>query len=319
MEILEERVRKQKRRFLDGQESKFSYIDPQIVLELLEKGVLPKEIAEIYGCTTDTLKYQMRLKGYEYDGRNLIRRSNIGIDDVVKLREEGYTIRRIASIHGIGLKAVINRLRKGGIEPEEKIEVDEGKIYELYKEGLSKAEIQRETGYSLYFVNKALKNVGIEKRKRKKYDIPMGEVINRFKNGEKPYKIAEELGLQLRTVDDFLRKMGFRTPKRPRLYIPINEVFRLYEEEKLTIEQIAYKFNCSTLTIYDRLRERKRNFNGIRKTQTARFNLPKRKIRADFNKGESITKLSIKYNSTIPTIKKIVQDIIDKRNENPQE
>tara|TARA_Y100000310_G_scaffold26539_1_gene25337 strand:- start:662 stop:1603 length:942 start_codon:yes stop_codon:yes gene_type:complete len=292
---------------LESKDYPFSHIDPEFVNELLDMGYFPKEISEIYGCSKETLKRQMNLKGHPYDGRDLYQRPDVSIEDVVNLHENGHTSKDIARIFDMGVIAVRKRLKDGGVKVNR--EVDGEEIYKLHKKGLSNVKISKLTGYSLYNISKELKNKGIV-RKQLGGSISESRVIKEFENGMKPYRIAKEYGVTAFRVQSILVRNGYELNRRPfRKDVTNEKVVKLYDEENLTIKEIAKKLKCSVLTVYSRLWGSGGELRGHeRRTNRRRFDLPEDEIIERRKGGVSLSKLSNEYGTTIPTLRKILDE-----------
>lgn len=147
-------------------------IDPELVLTLLEEGSRMSEIAQLYGCCDQTIKYQMRLIDPNFDGRqyNKWRKREITVEGVVKLYEELKSSTKIAKLLGVNTHAITDRLKAAGIKLRSlhRGDVTVEKVSELYREYGTTQEVADILNTNPATVRRRLDTAGIKYKKRNK-------------------------------------------------------------------------------------------------------------------------------------------------------
>lgn len=294
--------------------SKFDYINPEVVLEMMENGSTINQIAEIYGCNQKTVAYQMKKKGYEFDGRNYHNRRDILLEDVLIAHNHGKSIIDLAREYNTTEMTIISRLRMAGIQPASKTlpkpnEAETQTIINLANYGLSRAAITRESGYSGYLIEKVLSERGLKTKSHKRADLNHNEVINFYRNIMNIKATALKFGASRNTIEIILNKHGIKKPAsedlpQRRQDIPVDEIRELYKHVNNT-RKIAEIYGCSPTTIANRLREA-----GVQLKEgqgNTRTDLPIKEIRKEYNHGVTISSLTRKYVCSRYLIKKIIQ------------
>lgn len=201
---------------------KISY-DTKELNESLEKGATYAEIAEAYNVSIATVKNWITDNDLPTPQR---KKRGVVISDrdlkMKAMREEGYSLQQIGNAMGITRESVRLALKKQGIV---------GAIGETNLKK-SKREAREES---------------LEEFK----GLHMESIVELVKQGVSLAKIAEEKGVSI----SFMSKLGVSEISKELRDERDMEVKRLYEEEQLSMAQVASKMGLHTLTVLRKLRE----------------------------------------------------------------
>tara|TARA_Y100000034_G_C6693097_1_gene305264 strand:+ start:95 stop:622 length:528 start_codon:yes stop_codon:yes gene_type:complete len=147
-------------------------IDPELVIILLEEGARMPEIAELYGCSDQTIKYQMRIINPNFDARKYHkwRQREITVEKVVKLYEKLKSSTKIAKFFGVNTHAITDRLKTAGVKlrPLYNENITTKEVAKLYKKHKSTTKVAEILNTNPPLIRRRLDSAGINYRKRKK-------------------------------------------------------------------------------------------------------------------------------------------------------
>jgi len=130
MSKLEKRLKEVKRLTHDKRSrrlsTKYSYIDYGTVIELLKSGLKLPQVAEIYNCSVQTLRYQIKIDYPEFNAREYVRWGKTEVSDkqIAKLYEKLKSSGKVAEVVNMSLGGIVRRLKKLDIERQPKVRED---------------------------------------------------------------------------------------------------------------------------------------------------------------------------------------------------
>ena len=179
--------------------SKFSYIDPEVVIGLLESGLRMPQIGEIYGCSFSTVKYQCMIKMPNFNARKHLKwgKWEITVEQVVEMYKELPSCTKIAKILGVNTHAITERLDKAGVarRPLWREDVTQEKVVELYEIHKSVSKVAEILGTNNGLIGRRLKDAGVPIYPRNykietRTDIPDEGVCEFYDKGDSIASIA---------------------------------------------------------------------------------------------------------------------------------
>ena len=185
--------------------SKYS-IDPELVIMLLEEGARMPEIAKIYGCSDQTIKYQMKIINLKFDARKYHkwRKREITIEKTVKLYEKLKSSTKIAKLLGVNTHAITDRLKSAGIDlrPLYNENITSEQVVKLYKKHKNVPKIAKMLNTNEPMIRRRLNEQGIELTNKgiKRVDIPQGEIMVLYNQGKSINSIARKYNASWWTI-----------------------------------------------------------------------------------------------------------------------
>ena len=144
-----------------------------------------------------------------------------------------------------------------GLKPLVLPEETKSKILELFdnRDGLSRTEISRETGVSLYHVTRVLKEEGFVFPRECQHltQEKKAELVKILRSGElSKRQIANEYGVSLMTLYRLIRKEKIDTPRTYNVKTPNPVILRMKElrEQGLALRVISERLKVSPPTVY---------------------------------------------------------------------
>jgi len=146
--------------------SKFSHIDPEFVIGLLEKGFRMNSISKIYGCSPQTLNRYMKESDPTFSVYNYTRwgREDITVEDAVTLYGELKSTTKAGRIYRVTESLIIRRLEKAGIKRRSltREDVTSEKTLALYRIHRSTIKVAALLNASPRLVREKLRQNGID-------------------------------------------------------------------------------------------------------------------------------------------------------------
>lgn len=189
------------------------------ILKLYEEYESARPVAEQLGCSNQTVyrvlqKYDVprthRHPKPEKPKRKLL---EIDVAEAVRMYYCGMGAPKIAEEFGCSAQAVRVRLIDAGVEFRNgglpKCEVDTDEIRRLYLAGMNQKDIAERMGVSIFVVSRRIRQLGLNRRKRRDIPLPMDEVTAMFDDGETLEAIAREFGCSSETIRRRLKAAGY--------------------------------------------------------------------------------------------------------------
>lgn len=238
------------------------------IVDLYEKGLTQKEIAEKCGCSIETVRRIRRKYGVE------ARRTTFSSKDeqrIVKLYKSGLSQKEVAAQFGCYHLTVKKILDKLGVERRRSGRQREFTKHEcrrmatLHEEGWSLPDIASEFFCSRRLVEVALHRLGISTpppppvvRRGSYTPEERRQMADLYRSGLSVREVAVEIGCNVETVSKTLDKLGIkrrRNEARWSKFSPEDRqvMFELFESGMSTSE-IAAKFGCDTRYVSQALR-----------------------------------------------------------------
>ena len=327
---LEDRLKKLKDSTSDSKKlrknTRYSNINPEIIILLLEEGARMTEIAKIYGCSDQTLKYQMRIVDPDFDGRNYHkwRKRDITVETAVKLYDEIKSASKIAKLLNVEIHAITRRLKAAGIKlrPLYREDITVEKVVELYNKYKRTSKVAEILEINIPLVRRRLENAGIEIKRRRKTDpdyvfetkrtdIPVKQVLKLYDNEKSIRSIARKYTASLGIIKGILRSNGREIrkelpPQRPDL--TLKRVTYWYGRIK-SISGVAEKLETDTATIRKRLKKAGVYVKNFHKR--TRTDIPIKKVKDLKKQGRSVSNIAKKYHTKRETIRRILDGYWD--------
>jgi len=289
---------------------KFSHINPDLVVGLLEFGWSMGYISAIYGCSRCTLTKHMKNHDQDFKARKYFIRHRQDVTDeyLTDLYAQLENCSEISDIVDMGRNAISNRLKKAGIEVKKSYREDlyDNKILSIYRIMRNTAKVARLLNTNRHTIRKRLNKIGVDTSRtiwgtrKKRMDINEEEVLELHKS-RGIYKIAKKYHTTPTRIKEILLSNGvpIRAPNSKRTDLPESEVVVDYKTNDL--KTISKKYNTSTRVISRILEEN----NVIMKMGPERKDLPESEIVKGY-KTNTIMVLARKYNVSSTTIRRIL-------------
>jgi hypothetical protein len=205
-------------------ESKYSHISPELVIGLLNEGLRLPQIAAVYGCSPQTISYQMKTHDPSFDARKHIRwgRFDITIESVVELFSQTKSSTRIAKAFGVNTQAITQRLEKAGVKRRtlyrEDIKTD--RVVALYNVIRNTTRIAQLMNTDNATIRRRLNEGGItnemiceqakKNRIRRRSDIPTDEVSRLYANNWSLNALGKKYNASFSTIRKILLREGYK-------------------------------------------------------------------------------------------------------------
>jgi DNA invertase Pin-like site-specific DNA recombinase len=241
------------------------FIDSSVVLDFLKMGLNMKQIGTVYGCSSQTVAYQVRKDYPDFDAREYVRwgKTEISDENLTKLYRELKSCAKVGKVVGMTRTGVDYRLKKMGVKLNQvrRDDVTVAKVIRFYKKYKKTSVVARLLGTSVVTVRERLREGGVEldteyRHERKRIDIDEGEVLRRYDKGESMDAIARNKGANGMTIRRILdrhnRKIRERGHYQRNEDITVDIVVELFNELK-KVTYVAKKLGVGTCLVYDRL------------------------------------------------------------------
>ena len=321
MDNLENRLKKIKSLTDDSRKpqkpSKYSYIDPELILILLEEGARVPEIGEIYGCCAQTISYHMKKIYTDYDARKYHkwRKREITTEKVVKLYKKLRSSTKIARLLHVGPHVVTDRLKAAGIKlrplyREDILTQEVARIYATHKKTSKVAEI---LNINIPLVRKRLDAAGIElglgyRHEPKRTDLPQKQVLRLYDGGESVASISRKYKANPATIRRIITYSGREIKEHVPCYREdINPERVAYWYKRLKrISRVAKRLNTCHSVIRDRMKKAGIETDESFRKERKRKDIPIKKVVRLHESGVSISEISRRYAAKRETIKRML-------------
>lgn len=295
-----------------------SYINIENVIDFLNLGLRMPQIAEIYGCCTSTLSYQIKLDYPNFDGRKYVRLGKTEISDekIKRLYERLGSSNKIAEALNLTPSGVLYRLRRMGIKVKslyrEDITVKE--VVKLYKEHKNISKVMRILDADYKTIKGRLALAGIKSNlfshtQLMRNDLPEEEIVEKYKNNISIKALAKEYHAHIRTIKRALLKNDVRIRGsrewEERTDITPEKVARAYRKLK-GITAVAEALGTCNKVVYDRLEKAGVQTYDYYVSARRRKDIPDKEVIKRRHAGETLKSLAERYKTTKETISRLL-------------
>ena len=304
--------------------TKFSHINPELTLGLLERGLLIKYVAAIYGCSIQTVTKQVKFYFPDFDGRKYFKcyKCDLSLEDTVKLYKQVRSITKLSEQYQISISAIAYRLEKAGVKRRSHLyrdDISNKTILALYHVFRNATIVAETMDIDPSLVRRRLKKAGIKLERnyetrrrpvRKQRRFPERAIVIAYQRST-IRNLAEEYHTAGSTIRDILIRNNVEIKRgrgKPhyRDDITPKKVAGLYQRYGST-SKVADLLSVSTYTIRRRLNEA-----GIKienKFAPRRgYDLPEQEIIDLYKEGQSVFSLADRYHTSNLTINNILDD-----------
>ena len=312
----------------EKKDSRFSYINPDMVIELLHQGIRLPQIAAIYGCSSPTVSYQVRKTYPDFDARKHLRwgRYDITVEDVVEMYQQFPSSTKIAKMLKVNTHAITERLEKAGIKrrSQRREDIKPEKVLSLYRIYKNTKKVGDLLNINQPLVRRRLNEAGIsadeireeknrQDRQTRRTDIPTNQVLKYYDNGESINSIAMRYQASQGAIRRILvmnnREIRQMSGPASRFHIRVDltpaKVARAYKKLK-RISRVAKELGTTPSTVRGRLLEAGVEIDNFWRNKRARKDIPIKTVIRLHDGGESIRSIARRYQASPTTIERIL-------------
>ena len=300
------------------QQSKFSYIDINFVIELLRQNLNMSQVAAIYGCSLSTISQRIKKQKPDFKPARSYTRSEqrMSIEEIIILFNQSQNASEVARKTNISLPTITRRLEKAGVKriSTARPEITQKRVASLYRILGSGLKVASTLGINKKLTYKRLEQAGVKlqgrwRRTNSFRDISELEVVKLYDNGEYYNKIAQIYDVNPSTIRRILvknkRLRPFQKGNRPRREdISEIEVISLYDSGE-PYYKIARRYNAASNTIRRIL---VKNDRKIRNSKKYRQDVSYHKVASYLTKYKDVGKVAKELNVSRAVIYRRLKD-----------
>jgi len=299
--------------------SLYSHINPEIVIPLLKEGARLPEIASLYGCSPQTVTYQIKNHIPNFDARTYPkwRLRDITVEKVVRMYNILKSSTKIAKILSTETHVITDRLKSAGVKLRalyrEDITVED--VARLYKKHKKTSIVADILNINIPLVRRRLEEAGIEldlsyRNKPRRTDISEKIVLEDYDNGKSIASIAKKQKASHAKIRKIIADTGREIRDHYGCYredITPQRVNYWYKRLK-RISRVAEKLKTDPRVIRDRLKTAGVKIDNSFRNERKRTDIPAKRVVKLHKAGTSKCELARKYKCNRKTIDKIVKD-----------
>jgi predicted DNA-binding protein YlxM (UPF0122 family) len=198
-----------------------SPFEPEVVAYYLS-GNTVQETADNFNVSIQSIYSILKREGIELEKRGSGRKGgDWPVDEIVKLYNDGLTLRQIAEEYDTNRQTISNILERAGVEKRPKrmgvmVNLDKKKISKEYLKGSSLQELSEKYGASITSIANALKELGTERRSGRRELFTKAEkrkIADKYLKGKDLREIALDYLVDPETIRNVLKELNIR--RRP--------------------------------------------------------------------------------------------------------
>lgn len=211
-------------------------------------GWSPAQIGEFFNCHAETVRCRLKALGIVFKtSQEQTIRDDILDKDIIKMYEDGITMREIALQYSCSETVIYNRIKKLGLETDYKFrdDIDMDDVIKRREKNEPYKSIAKDYKCSHQTLANKMKKLGL--KTNRVYDLDMEDIIARRKKNESYKSIAKDYKCSRHTLAKKMKELGLETG------IDMNNVVKRREKNE-SYASIAKDYKCTRQALSNKIK-----------------------------------------------------------------